>query len=197
MSWDTTEKRIKCPCGKGEIVQVNKDNDWGQSIEGTPVIECPECAKKYRLVSKTHTSYKPGHGSWTNYYLVPKGIKPDKKYKSSFEYVNGYELAKKDFAEYLIVDYPKNVLEEVHAELLNATSVSALRSAASRIAKDKKRYTGSCKIKELTLLVKKAIDGFDSYNGNWQQRDDEEQENIKAEEEYFAKVRKEGILLDF
>ena len=56
MSWDTTEKRIKCPCGKGEIVQVNKDNDWGQYIEGTPVIECPECAKKYSLVSKTYTS---------------------------------------------------------------------------------------------------------------------------------------------
>ena len=35
MSWDTIEKRIKCPCGKGEIVQVNKDNDWGQYIEGT------------------------------------------------------------------------------------------------------------------------------------------------------------------
>ena len=197
MSQDTTEKRIKCPCGKGEIVQVNKDNDWGQYIEGTPVIECPECAKKYRLVSKRHTSYKPGHGSWTNYYLVPEGLQPDKKYKSSFEYVNGYELAKKDFAEYLIVDYPKSDLEEAYAELLNVTSVSALRSAASQIAKDKRSYTGSCKIKELTPLVKKAIDGFDSYNGNWQQRDDEEQENIKAEEEYLAKVRKEGILLYF
>ena len=124
------------------------------------------------------------------------GLKPDKKYKSSFEYVNVYELAKKDFAEYLIVEYPKSVLEEAYAELLNATSVSALRSAASRIAKYKKRYTGSCKIKELTPLVKKAIDEFDSYNGNWQQRDDEEQENIKAEQEYIAKVRKEGILLD-
>lgn len=196
MSWDTTEKRIKCPCGKGEIVQVNKDNDWGQYIEGTPVIECPECAKKYSLVSKTYTSYKPGHGSWTNYYLVPEGLEPDKEYKSSFEYVNGYELAKKDFAEYLIVEYPKSVLEEAYSELLNATSVSALRSAASRIAKDKREYTGSCKIKELTPLVKKAIDGFDSYNGNWQQRDDEKQENNKAEEEYFAKVRKKGILLD-
>ena len=143
-------------------------------------------------MSNIHSSYKPGHGSWTNYYLVPKGLKPDKKYKSSFEYVDGYELAKKDFTEYLIVESPKSVLEEAYAELWTVTSVSALRSAASRIAKDKRRYTGSCKIKELTPLVKKAIDGFDSYNGDWQQRDDEEQENIKTEEEYFARfARKE------
>lgn len=147
---------------QGRNSSVNRDNDWGQYIEGTPVIECAECAKEYKLISLTGNSYKSGHGSWTRYYLVPKGLKPDKKYKSSFPYLNGYELGKKDFSEYLIVDYPKSVLEEAYGELLNATSVSALKSSESRIAKDKRRHTGSCKIKELTLLVKRAIDGFDS-----------------------------------
>ena len=44
MSWEVSSiNEIQCPCGKGKIKQVIKDDDWGRIKEETPVIECKEC----------------------------------------------------------------------------------------------------------------------------------------------------------
>lgn len=197
MSWDVTEKRIKCPCGQGEISQVRKDDDWGRTIEYTPTIECPVCAKKYRVESQYHQSYKPGRGDWTNYFLVPKGLKPSKAKRSSFPGVNGWELARKDFSEYLIVFYPKSDLIEAASEVSMASSVSSLEGAARSIAKAKRSYTKSCTIKDLRPLIESALGRYDSYRGNHEQREEESDYNSSVEEEYEKEVQKQGILLDF
>jgi|SRR5690554_1214668 len=189
MSWYSSERKIKCHCGKGEIIQISESDDWNGHREWSPTIECPECNNKYKVISKTFSDNKAE--TWTNYYLVPKDFEYDKSRK------NVYENMKygSDFSEYLIVHYSKQILEEVYDTLIKSTSVASLKGDAYRMAIDKKKKTGSCKIGELTAFVKKAIDGFDSYVGNWQQRYNEKQENIQIDRENFEKVKREGILL--
>lgn len=190
MGRDSYERRIKCPCGKGEIIQISESDDWNRFSEWTPEIVCPECKNKYKVISKTFTDNKGE--TWTKYYLVLKSFEYDKIRKNIYENLK-YES---DFSEYLIVHYSKKLLEEAYDTLINSTSVASLKGEAYRIALDKKKKTGSCKIGELTTFVKKAIDGFDSYVGNWQQRYDEKQENIKIDQENFEKVKREGICLN-
>ena len=189
MSWDSYERKIKCPCGKVNIILVTESDDLNRHREWDPTIDCPECNKKYKVISKTFCDNKGE--TWTNYYLVPINFKFDKSKKS----VYGTMKYGNDFSEYLIVHYPKQILENVYDVITKSTSVASLKGDAYKVASDKKKRTGSCKIGELTILVKKAINGFDSYVGNWKQRNDEEQENIKIDQENFEKVKREGIFL--
>ena len=50
MSWEEmyTCSTI-CPCGKGKITQASYGDDWNRYKDGPVVIECEECAKKYRV----------------------------------------------------------------------------------------------------------------------------------------------------
>lgn len=191
MSWDTYKKSITCPCGKGEIIQVTESDDWNRHREWDPEIECPECNNKYKVISKTFSDNKGE--TWTSYYLVSKIFKYDKSKKNAY----GAVKYRDDFSEYLIVHYSKQVLEKVYDTLIKSTSVASLKGDAHRVASDKQKKTGSCKIRELTVAVNKAIDGFDSYFGNWQQRYDEKQKNFQIERKNFEKVKREGILLNF
>ena len=71
MSWEVSSiNEIQCPCGKGKIKQVIKDDDWGRIKEETPVIECKECAGKYNII-KEYVCPKPKH-DYTVYYCVSK-----------------------------------------------------------------------------------------------------------------------------
>ena len=195
MSWDVSIKEVSCPCGKGKITQVVKDDDWNRYKEETPEIECEECKEKYE-VCIIHNSNHKGEDHKI-YYLMPKGTCSHLEIKNSYGWVDFAKLAKTDFASYLIVRYPKYKLQMADEDLAKATSCSSLKGAAKEMAKDKKMFTGSCKIEELRPFVKKALDGFDSYNGDRDQRDKEETENNQTRREFNAKVRCEGTLLDF
>lgn len=197
MSWDTTERITKCPCGKGRIAQCVKEDDWNRVREETPYIDCPECSQKYKIESKSFSPNKPERGTWTYYYLVPKELKPEREDLDNYPHVDRYELARKDFSEYLILDYSKKDLEAACLELKDSSSIAFLTGVAKEIAKEKKRYTKSCKTKELLILVEKAIAHYDGYYGNYEQREEERKENEKIREAYFDEVRKKGILIDF
>lgn len=197
MSWDTTERITKCPCGKGKIVQCVKENDWNQVREETPYIDCPECSQKYKIESKSVSSNKPERGTWTYYYLVPKDLKPEREDLDNYPHVYDYELARSDFSEYLILDYSKKDLEAAYMGLKDSSSIASLNGVAKEIAKEKKRYTKSCQTKELLILVEKAIAHYDAYYGNYEQREEERKENAKIRKEYYDEVREKGILIDF
>lgn len=197
MSWEETEKKIKCPCGAGEIVQVTKENDWFQTIEETPVIKCPICSKKYRITSKYCTSMHPGHGNWTVYRLVPKTLKRDRETKYKYPRIDLFELANKDFSEFLVVSYSKTNLLSAKKALQSATSCSSLNGPARGMAKSKRSYTKSCKIKDLSLAVDVALTKYDDFFGSHDQREAERIENEKIENEYQEKIEKEGIVLQF
>lgn len=71
MSWETIRvNKIKCPCGKGTIEQEIKGDDWNRIEEETPIIQCDECSKKYKIESK-YFNPKPAH-EYTIYYCVNK-----------------------------------------------------------------------------------------------------------------------------
>lgn len=197
MSWDTTERITKCPCGKGKIVQCIKEDDWNQVREETPYIDCPECSQKFKIESESFSSCKPERGTWTYYYLVLKDLKPEREDLDNYPHVYDYELARKDFSEYLIFDYSKKDLEAAYMELKDSSSIASLNDVAKEIAKEKKRYTKSCKTKELLILVEKAIAHYDAYHGNYEQREEERKENEKIHKEYYDEVRKKGILIKF
>ena len=42
MSWDESERKIKCLCGNGFITQKIMMDDWNRYEEETPIIKCEE-----------------------------------------------------------------------------------------------------------------------------------------------------------
>lgn len=79
MSWETIRvNKIKCPCVKGTIEQEIKGDDWNRIEEETPIIQCEECSKRYKIESK-YFNPKPAH-EYTVYYCVNK-TNPEEKIK--------------------------------------------------------------------------------------------------------------------
>ena len=77
MSWEVINKNsIKCLCGKGEIVQEIKADDWNRVEEAFPIICCNICKDKYIIESKMMSS-KHKH-EFTIYYCIEKNDKSKK-----------------------------------------------------------------------------------------------------------------------
>lgn len=57
MSWDSTETKRPCPCGKGTFTIVDRSDDWGRS-ESHWKMDCPDCRKRYSLY--TYGFYRSG-----------------------------------------------------------------------------------------------------------------------------------------
>lgn len=77
MSWETISiNKVKCPCGEGTIEQKIKEDDWNRIEEETPIIKCPNCAKKYDIESE-YFYPKPKH-DYNIYYCVNKDNKEEK-----------------------------------------------------------------------------------------------------------------------
>ena len=70
MSWDESERKIKCLWGNGFITQKIMMDDWNRYEEETPIIKCEECKNKYKIESK-YMNPKPHH-EYTIYYCVNK-----------------------------------------------------------------------------------------------------------------------------
>lgn len=71
MSWEEiNRKEIKCPCGKGIIIQRTLEDDWNRYRDDLPKIKCIDCAKKYSIEREPHVS-KP-YRDYTIYYCVEK-----------------------------------------------------------------------------------------------------------------------------
>ena len=79
MSWETIKvNKINCPCGKGTIEKEIKGDDWNRIEEETPIINCDDCSKKYKIESK-YFNPKPAH-DYTIYFCVNK-TNPEEKIK--------------------------------------------------------------------------------------------------------------------
>lgn len=73
MSWEETGiSQTVCPCGKGYITQKHYGDDWNRFEDGQVIIECEECAKKYKTETITHYARLSSDGSWSEYFLTPK-----------------------------------------------------------------------------------------------------------------------------
>lgn len=196
MSWDHILKTIKCPCEKGTIEMDTKSDDWGRYEEGTPYINCPNCEKKYNLKTITHTRIHKGYETYSYHYLVPKDIDLSVNVERKYPRVDEYELRRKDFPHSLIVEYKLDWLLSAQAELNQKTSVSSLKGFASSIAKERKRYVGSAKIKDIRSDVAIAIQDYKSFIVNKEQLEEQEEIFRRAEKEREDKIVQYGIPLD-
>ena len=197
MSWDRYTNKIKCPCGKGTIEQEIKDHDSSNRTEyGKPYINCPFCESKYKIVSIVCHDYKPWHGDTIAYYLVPKD------FQESVEYINKYRVTNycgremSDFAFELIMKYSLKSLKDVMYELEKNSNAGNLNGTAKSMVNMRKKLYGKASIKDLSNDVQKAIDKYESFNGNYQQLREQEEQNRMLREEHNDKIQKKGILID-
>ena len=196
MSWDHEIKKVKCPCGKGTIEKEVKSDDWGRYVEGMPSINCPDCSKKYKLITMTYHSIYPWKGGGNSYYLVDKNLDIHIQQEQKYQRVDEYELCKNDFPHYLVVTYRLEWLVEARKELLEKSSVSALKGFANGIARNKKKYSGGAKIKDLRTDIDIAIKDYNCFVVNKEKLEEQDALDRKAREEYIKIIKKYGIALD-
>ena len=71
MSWEEmSTSQTVCPCGKGKITQKSYGDDWNRYQDGPVIIECEECAKKYKVEEVMHRGMLTSDGSWSEYFLL-------------------------------------------------------------------------------------------------------------------------------
>lgn len=198
MSWEEVgKKEIACPCGKGLISQVRYGDDWNRFEDGPVIIECEECKKKYQVESEYHSSYRPGHGDWTTYYLTPieypsyAGICENSIYGTVH---NGIKQI--PFDEYLIETFSLIDLKSAKAEYSEKRSSAKVTGAAMKICKEHKRWFHSVKATAILSKLEIAISKYDDYYGSFDQRIVvREQEKIERAE-YQCEKRKYQIKLE-
>ena len=57
MSWESTETKRPCPCGKSTFTIVDRSDDWGR-FESHWKMDCPDCRNRYSLY--TYGYYRSG-----------------------------------------------------------------------------------------------------------------------------------------
>ena len=196
MSWDHEIKSIKCPCGNGTIEKEVKSDDWGRYMEGKPYINCPNCSKKYKLITVAPSSIYPWKGGNAYHFLVDKDVNLRVESEQKYPRIDEYELCKKDYSHYLIVAYKLEWLLEAKRELMEKTSTSSLKGFAKEIAKCKKKYHGGAKIKDLRIDVDIAIEEYNCYIVNKEKIEEQDELDRAARNEWLQKVQQYGIPLD-
>lgn len=93
------------------------------------------------------------------------------------------------------VDYQLWFWKSALLELNSKTNVSSLQGTAFDIAKKRKRYLQSAKISDLKIEVSKAIENFNTFNGNYEQLKVQREKNMKIKKQYEEIVKQNGIFL--
>lgn len=196
MGWEEMFTRsVPCPCGKGKISQTEYGDDWNRFQSGPVVIECDECRNLYKVDSDSYGSYKPKHGSWTIYYLLPidyprySGITECNVYPIH----NIYDIS---FHAYLIENYSKNTLIAAEKEYWLKKSSSKVTGAASSICKEHKRRFNTVKFQLVLDQIKLAIHKYDSYTGTYEQRQEIRELEKVQRQEYNAEKEKHRIKIE-
>ena len=101
-----------------------------------------------------------------------------------------------NFAFELIREYSLKSLENAMDELEKISNARNLNGTAKSIASMRKKLYGKASIKDLSNDVQRAIDKYESFNGNYQQLREQEEQNRMLREEHNDKIQKKGILID-
>ncbi len=191
MSWDVMGKKsVACPCGKGLITRTDYMDDWNRCDESY-TIECPDCRKKYNLVS--YSQYGHHCETYKVYSLLDvdypdyNGIRLEDVFPISVN-VNAMP-----FHEFLIRTYTCSDLHDALSELNDVTAVSRLSGIAYEIAKTHKRYFRSAKISVLREYVGKACEKYHEISDNKECRLPIEQKEKEERSAYEAERRKHMI----
>lgn len=75
MSWEEmSTSQTVCPCGKGKITQKSYGDDWNRYQDGPVIIECEECAKKYKVEEECIEACLPPTDRGANIFCFLKTI---------------------------------------------------------------------------------------------------------------------------
>lgn len=133
MSWEEMYTcSATCPCGKDKITQTSYGDDWNRYQDGPVIIECEECAKKYKVEAEIHQGRLTSDGMWSTYYLTPIDY-PD--YDGPRE-SDLYPVARnqyQDFPVWLIENFTEDELRSVLNQIKSTTSSAKLTGIAAGI----------------------------------------------------------------
>lgn len=197
MSWEEMSvTRIPCPCGKGKISQAHYGDDWNRFEDGSVLIECDECQKKYTVESEIVPSYYPGHGDSTVYYLIPVDYPP---YTGSCENIVfgplHENILQTPFADYLIEHHSLQDLIAAKEEYCIKRSSAKVHGVAKQICEEHKRRFHSVKASSIIGHLENAICGYAIYYGSFDQRIIVRRKEKVEREKYTAEKRKHQIKL--
>lgn len=183
MSWEEVRtKGVACPCGQGKIEQREYMDDWNQIEYSTPTIVCPICSKKHKVCTEHHDSYKPGRGSWDNYYLIPI----DYPEYSGTQEATVYPRKALSFAETLVENYTLGELKLAQEVAEHCRSSASLTGVAASIRTAHKKAFRSIKIQDIRKQIANAIVLYPNYSGTKEQRD-----IVRKQEEIERKIYEE------
>ena len=148
----------------------------------TPIINCPICSKKYRVCTEHHNCYKPGHGGWSSYYLVPF----DYPEYSGIQEAAVYPRKNLSFAEALVENYTLEELERAQEVAEHCRGSTSLTGVAASICIAHRRAFHSVKIQSIRLQIATAILLYPNYSGTKEQRD-----IVRKQEEIERKIYEE------
>ncbi len=183
MSWEEVRtKCVACPCGQGKIEQKEYMDDWNRIEYSTPTIVCPICSKKYKVCTEHHDSYKPGRGSWNNYYLIPI----DYPEYSGTQEATVYPRKTLSFAEMLVENYTLGELKLAQEVAEHCRSSASLTGVAALICTAHRKTFDSVKIQGIREQIANAIVLYPNYSGTKEQRD-----IVRKQEEIERKIYEE------
>ena len=174
---------MKCPCGKGLIVEENYSNDWFQSYDKYS-ISCDECKEKYHVEEVGYTKSDGEYRSTA--YLVPIG--------ETLNYNSGssYNIYDTPFYIQLCMDKMKNELVQAYEVLKESKYFSRLEDReAISICNLSKRSLGSVKVKVVLPHLIEAIENYDSIDNNYERK----KLRLAQEKLRVAKTKEKSICL--
>lgn len=191
MSWEEMRTRsTPCPCGKGVITRTDYMDDWNR-LEEKYSIECPECRKKYKLVSRSY--YKHAGDSGAVYYLMDADYPAYEGTRLMDVFPSDVNICQMPFDDYLIRTYTSKDLRDALSELNHVTAVSRLTGIAASIAKKHKGAFRSARISGLRTCVESACAKYDEISDSKDCRLPIEQKEQKERAEYEAEMCKHLI----
>lgn len=199
MSWEISNKyKTKCPCGRGQIIQEVKSDDWGRFSSCKPSIKCNKCNKKYKVIEIHQQSYYKWKGSNEEYYLVPIDFIEVEEPTLGYSF-NIYEYKSFDIYITLTKLYKKHELEDALIEISNVNSCKEILKdyISYKIIKDLRNIYRTARIKQIRQSIGKALDNYQYIQDNKDELD--KQMEIKKREflQYLESVKTIGIKIDF
>lgn len=196
MSWEEMYTcSATCLCGKGRITQTTYGDDWNRYEDGPVVIECEECAKKYKIEEEAHRGLLASDGSWSTYYLTPKDYPDYEGPKESDLYpaaLNQYQ----NFQVWLIENFTEDQLRKVMTQLKNTTSSARLTGIAVDIREAHKKAKKTVRVSEIAKTVEAALEKYPEHVGNKIQREEIRKRESDARKVYIKEKRKHQIVIN-
>ena len=169
-------------------------DDWNRYKDGPVLIECDECAKKYKVEEVTHHGLLASDGSWSTYYLTPIDY-PDYEGPKESDLYPATRNQYQDFHVWLIENYTEDELRGVLDQLKNTTSSAKLTGVAVGIREAHKKARKTVRVGEIAKTVEEALEKYPGHVGNKIQREEIRKKESDGRAAYIKEKRKHQTVI--